>query len=264
MIDAAQIGAVRRELERIGCPSSTSPSFQNQLLSYLDMNADRGDFLVEVGCFRGGLSAQLTYFAQAAGKDLYVVDVDPRYLDMARETVARSFGGLPSCVHFVQADLSHFLALPRSSDRCILVFIDGDHHYEGVARDIRAILESGLERPLSVCFHDYGLRYTADDHLDVRVDRAIRDLLGEHAVIPIGEVAGFSGVMPTEPVVSDSGAHFASGTSEGVVVVLPAGRPGRRRFDAAEGGRFRRLLRATLPAGVRRTLRSALAAGPRR
>ncbi|WP_337177159.1 class I SAM-dependent methyltransferase [Paludisphaera sp.] len=263
MIDAAGIGDVRRELERIGCLSSTSPSFQNQLLSYLDMNADRGDFLVEVGCFRGGLTAQLAYFAREAGKDLFVVDVDPKYLNMARETVTRALGGLPSCVHFVQADLRNFLARPRPSDRCVLLFIDGDHHYDGVVRDIRAVLDSGLERPLSICFHDYGLRYTARDHLDVRVDRAIHDLLGDHAVIPIGEVAGFSGVMPTEPVVADSGAHFESGASEGVVVVLPAAQTVARRVDRPEGGRVRRLLRSTLPAGVRRTLRSALA-GPRR
>ena len=253
MIDFGKIAQIRRDLDRIGCASTTSPTFQNQVLSHLDMNADRGDFLIEVGCFRGGMSTQLAHFAVERGKQLFVVDVDPNYMAIARGAVESALGSVPSCVHFVLDSLPGFLAGPRPSDRCILVFIDGDHHYEGVAADIRSLIDSSLERPFSVCFHDYGLRYTAEDYLDVRVDRAIHDLLPGHPVAPIGEVAGNSGILPTSPQAHDHGSHFPAGMSEGVIVDFRAERPKGIRPDSMHR-RLRKMAGVALPAGLRRAL----------
>jgi len=222
MIEPPKIVAIRKELERIGSASCTSLTFQDQLLSYLDMNAHRGDFLIEVGCFRGGMTAQLAAFAQDRGKVLHVVNVDRGMLEHARSAVRAALGESPSCVRYFEGSLTRFLEEAKPQGRCILVFIDGDHHYQGVVDDVRAVLDSALPRPISLCFHDYSLRYTEADHRDVRVDRAIRDVLGEHATIPIGEVAGLAGTLVCRPQPGDSGAHYQEGGSEGVVVVVPA------------------------------------------
>ncbi|WP_165064535.1 class I SAM-dependent methyltransferase [Paludisphaera rhizosphaerae] len=246
MMDSGKIAAIRGELQRIGCLSACSPAFQNQLLSYLDMNADQGDFLVEVGCYRGGMTAQLAHFAVERGKQFYVVDVDREYLDAARQTVETALGRSPACVHYVETTLNGFFDQPRPSNRCIMVFIDGDHHYRGVVRDIRAVVNSRLERPLSIGFHDYGLRCTAADELDIRVDRAIHDHLKGCAVIPMGEVAGLGGILPTSPV-GDNGAHFPPGVSEGVVVVFNAPRRIASRLDRGRR-HLKRLVRAALHA----------------
>lgn len=244
MIDSGKIAAIRGELERIGCLSACSPAFQNQLLSYLDMNADQGDFLVEVGCFRGGMTAQLAHFALERSKQLYVVDIDRKYLDMARASVEAALGESPACVHYVEQTLDGFFSLRRTSDRCVMVFIDGDHHYAGVVRDIKAVVNSSLQRPVSICFHDYGLRCTANDEADILVDRAIHDQLKGCAVIPMGEISGLGGVLPTTPI-GHNGAHFPPGLSEGVVVVLNKPRPLIARLDPGHR-RLRRLVKSAL------------------
>lgn len=249
MLDSTRIAAIRKELQQIGCASATTPAFQNQLLSYLDMNADRGDFLIEVGCFRGGMTAQLAYYAVERGKRFYVVDICDEYLQTARNSVKTALGKVPGCVEFVKQDLTTFLGGPQPSQRCLLVFIDGDHHYDGVVRDIKAVVNSSLERPLTICFHDYGLRCTAEGLTDVRVDKAIHDILPKCAVSPIGEIAGLGGILPVDPV-RHSGEHFPRGLSEGVMVVLNDPRPFTSRLDPSHG-RLKRLVKAALHAGRR-------------
>src|SRR5262249_30685368 len=158
MLDPARIAEIRGKLHAHGSHSWTSATFQNQLLSFIQLNAQRGDFVIEVGCARGGMTAQLAHLTDALGKELHVVDVDQAMLDHAAEAVREATGSIPDSTHFFRGDLRSFLTRPRVSDRCIIAFIDGDHRYAGVIRDIRALVDSHLVRPFSIAFHDYALR----------------------------------------------------------------------------------------------------------
>jgi SAM-dependent methyltransferase len=222
MLDPARIGEIRAKLHAQGRHSWTTATFQNQLLSFIQLNAHRGDFVIEVGCARGGLTAQLAYLTDGLGKALYAVDVDQTMLDQAAQAVRESTGTIPDSTHFFRGDLRSFLSRPRMSDRCILAFIDGDHRYDGVIRDIRALVDSRLARPLSIAFHDFSLRYDDESLADVRVDRAIRDALRDETLMPIGELSGLSSLV-TEPSSETLRAYYERGGSEGVLVTLATG-----------------------------------------
>jgi Methyltransferase domain len=222
MLDPARIAEIRGKLHASGCYSWTSATFQNQLLSFIDLNAHRGDFVIEVGCARGGLTSQLSDLTNALEKELYVVDINQSMLDQAAASVRESTGSIPNSTRFFRGNLKSFLARPRRSRRCILALIDGDHRYDGVAADIRALVLSRLARPLSIAFHDYALRSKDESLPDIRVDKAIRDVLGAEILIPLGELAGLSSLV-TEPSAESHQAYYDKGGSEGVLVTLGPG-----------------------------------------
>jgi SAM-dependent methyltransferase len=250
MLDPARIAEIRGKLHARGDHSWTSATFQNQLLSFIQINAWRGDFVIEVGCARGGLTAQLAEVTSGLGKALYVVDVDQSMLDHAARAVEEAAGAIPDLTHFFRGDLKSFVARPRASDRCILVFIDGDHRYSGVIKDIHALLDSRLARPLSVAFHDYALRYDDESLADVRVDEAIRHVLRNETLVPIGELSGLTS-LASEPSTETLRAYYEKGGSEGVLVTVSHGFLRRvagrlRRQSLALGGRGLRASRRLL------------------
>jgi Methyltransferase domain len=219
MLDAARIGEIRSNLYANACHSWTSVTFQNQLLSFVELNAERGDFVIEVGCARGGMTSQLAFLTSELGKALYVVDVDQSMLDHAARAVKESTGSIPDSTHFFRGSLKSFLSQPRISDRCILAFIDGDHRYDGVIQDIRALLKGHLARPLSIAFHDFSLRYDLESLANVRVDDAVRDALKNEVLLPLGELSGLSS-LTREPTSASQQAYYYNGGSEGVLVTL--------------------------------------------
>jgi len=62
-----------KEIERF---SWTSLRYQNDILRLILQNREKGGCIVEVGCFRGGLSAQLAYLAKVLTKKFYALDID--------------------------------------------------------------------------------------------------------------------------------------------------------------------------------------------
>jgi len=85
--------------------------------------------IVEIGVMQGVTTSMLALaLRQNGGGRLTAVDINPANLDIARARVARN--GLTDLVQFVQGD-SHSVATVEFD----LLFIDGDHSYEGCAGD---------------------------------------------------------------------------------------------------------------------------------
>lgn len=209
-----ELAEIRRKLEEIGRFSHTTQKFQDDLIDFVVQNHDRGGSLIEVGCFHGGLTVQLAHVARPYGLHLDVIDISRQYLDVARDTV--STFGYGDRVAFHKTTLTQFLA-ERDGPAPLLVFIDGDHRYDGVVADIRAVM--GMpERPYACAFHDFSLRYADGPLTNVRVDRAILDEFGPEAPLHrIGETAG-DGQLRTVP---GADRHYHEpGQPEGVLIVL--------------------------------------------
>ena len=208
------IQQIRGELGESGDHSHTSFVFQDDLLKFIEQNSGTGDSVIEVGCYRGGMTAQLGAACCALGKRLYVVDIDERYIDIAKSNVDRTIG--PNQIIYFHGDLSTFYQSGLPEEKSILVFIDGDHRYSGVVRDIRAVLESQMP-PYAVAFHDFSLRYRVSELLDVHVDQAIYDTFGREVRFrPIGEIAGRGMILATE--VQPDGHYHERGQPEGVLL----------------------------------------------
>jgi hypothetical protein len=210
---STEIERIREQLTELGAASLTSRRFQNEVLDLVVQNAEMGDCLVEVGCYRGGLTAQLAFIAQRLGKRFISVDNDLSYIDIARRTVEAIVPGAP--ITFFHGTLAEYANTPVSEAKCILVVIDGLHSYQGVRQDIEALYCIDPLPHIGV-FHDFGLR-TEDG--DTAVDRALFDTFGQgFNYRPIGVMGGPLSGLPTRSSPGPWKDYFVDDVPEGVYI----------------------------------------------
>ena len=215
----AEAAEVRLKARAKGSLSWTSDEFQRDLLAFLGENYDKGAAVIEVGCYLGGLSAQLAAVCHRLGWRFYAVDVGETFIETTRslldglglgEISTTYVGTLRSFAHEVRPDV-----------KATLILIDGDHAYDAVREDIASVYE--LPRlPYAAAFHDFSLRHPTTGEF---VDRAVRDAFGPSTPIrPIGlrilEGAP-SGTFPTRENPQPDGHYWEAPGSEGAVLELP-------------------------------------------
>lgn len=97
------------------------------------------------------------YEEQTVWAEPYERDIAPIYekyngvLDVFNETMDRN--GFSSIVQPWKGDLAHFASQAPHDFRCRLAFIDGDHGYDAVSRDIERV-EQYLSEGGWICFDD--------------------------------------------------------------------------------------------------------------
>jgi predicted O-methyltransferase YrrM len=111
------------------------------------------------------------YHEQTAWKEPFERDIatfyerHPSLLDAFNEVITRH--GLDQVVRPYRGDSASFVAASQGSVRCRLAFIDGDHSYQAVSRDIRNV-ETLLVAGGWICFDDAFSHYEG-------VNRAIEE-----------------------------------------------------------------------------------------
>ena len=121
--------------------------------------------ILEIGTHKGRSTVLLATARRDSGRDGLVVtmDISHEFLAEARETIAAA--GLGSRVLILQGTREALAgAVPPMTPG--LVFVDGDHTYEGVARDLAA-LEPIVPSGGVIAMHDFG-GYEADDPFEDR------------------------------------------------------------------------------------------------
>ena len=213
--DDQDLARIRGEIARIERESHTTLKFQNDLMNFIEEHRFNGFSIVEVGCYLGGLTAQLAYAAKKFAQAFDVIDIDHNYLNTAANTLDQV--GLAGQARFHAMDLPTFVRNSPGYSKPTLVFVDGDHRYDGVVADVRAI-KAFTVKPYACAFHDFSLRYADGELTNVRVDLAVKNEFGSETQFnPIGEIAGQGGLR-TEP---GHDRHFHErGQPEGVLIVL--------------------------------------------
>lgn len=146
--------------------------------------------VVEVGVWKGRSLHAILDSCQANRNTVYAVDAwnppadDPHYAEARLADVYAAFlrnlerSGHASSVRVIRDDSA--LAAARFPDASVdLVFLDGDHSYEGVLRDIRA-WRPKLKPHGCLCGHDYTFREG--------VRRAVHEVFGEHVRLVAGSI----------------------------------------------------------------------------
>lgn len=189
--------------------SQTKTTYQDNVLFFLRSNAFRGDNVIEVGCYRGGLTVQYAYLCHELGKHLYVIDIDEENLKHTQGLVQEL--GFAECATFHLMDYEAFTRSASFPGNTIATVVDADHSYEGCRRDCLT-LQKVMRSSYGVVFHDFTLRYTGWD--GVGVDRAIYEVFGQDVrLYPIG----FQSVASETP--TPEGAYLES--NEGAIMVVP-------------------------------------------
>ena len=200
---------LRNIITKRGSASQTKTAYQDAVLFFIRSNAFRGDNVVEVGCYKGGLTVQYAYLCQQLGKKLHVIDYDKELLEETKKLVYElGYGNVAS---FYNMDYESFVSSESFPQNTIATIIDADHSYAGCLKDCNT-LKKVLPSMYGVIFHDFTLRYTTWD--GVGVDKAIYEVFGQHVrLYPIG----FQSVCSETP--TPEGAYLES--NEGVIMVVP-------------------------------------------
>lgn len=206
---------IRRVSQEMGCFSWTSREYQDDILQFLLEHSGRGYGVIEVGCYKGGLSALLGYLCRQLRWPFFTIDID--------ETAVASTQKLLLTLDLLEGTTIHhggldtFVQSVTLSERPALVILDGDHRYEAVVDDLNSVYKLN-KLPHTAVFHDYSLRHPTSGE---RVDEAVRDCLGDWPVKNIGARMDGSGKYPTRDKPSEDGHWWNVPGSEGAIVDLP-------------------------------------------
>ena len=206
---------IRKISQEAGCFSWTSREYQDDVLNYLIEHGHRGFGVIEVGCYKGGLSALLACLCSEFQWPLYAIDIDESAVTSTRTLL--SAVGLLEQTSIYHGTLASFAAVTTLKDRPALIILDGDHRYEAVVQDLESVYRCN-RLPFAAVFHDYSLRHPTSGE---KVDQAVKDCLGDWPVRHIGARMDGSSKYPTKDHPAEDGHWWEVPGSEGAIVELP-------------------------------------------
>lgn len=213
-IYAEELSKIREYCQKSGTFSWTSPQYQSDLLNFVYDHRESGRAVIEVGCYKGGLSALLALLCGRNGLRLFTMDIDPTAVASTNRVLEQC--GVHSCATVFHGGLAAFAVSGLLDQTPVLCILDGDHAYDAVKRDLEAVYLLP-HRPYAVAFHDYSLRHPTTGE---QVDEAVRDFWnGKVAPRLIGLRMSGQG-HPTRQAPQPDGHYWEVPGSEGALVVL--------------------------------------------
>jgi len=154
---SANPGFVNAEHRSVYSDTENIPGWQQEGDSYklYEMGYFAGDTILEVGVY-GGRSAVIELRGALANPErkrapqFFGIDLDPAAITRSHETLTRC--GLADHALLYHGDLASFAG--EFSVHPTMVFVDGDHQYAGIKRDLE-ILSEILSPGVPVLCHDY-------------------------------------------------------------------------------------------------------------
>jgi hypothetical protein len=113
--------------------------------------------------------------------------------------------------------MAEFAEVIRLEHKPLLVFVDGDHTYSGVVKDIKAIYQLN-RRPYTIAFHDFSLRSFRYENIDV--NKAIYHAFGEKVEYKRIGVQFGEHPTPSRDNPSEDGSYWEYNGSEAVIVEI--------------------------------------------
>jgi SAM-dependent methyltransferase len=194
--------------------SLTSERYQDDIISFVHQNSKSGKGIVEVGCFKGGLSAVLALVCKTFNWPFCVIDISEEHINYTKSLLTKL--GFVNDVHFFVGPLERFALEVSLANASLLAVIDGCHHQANVIYDIAALYNLN-KRCYAAVFHDFSLRYIGESQgpFATGVDVSIYECFGH--TYPLQRI----GIQFQEEKVAPDGSYFLKGGSEGAILVLP-------------------------------------------
>ncbi|MBB6487482.1 class I SAM-dependent methyltransferase [Rhizobium lusitanum] len=212
-----ELDRVRKVSKETGCESWTSLDYQNHILNYLMENRDRGfEGVIEIGCYKGGLSAMLGFICQQFKWPFFAVDIDENSILSTRRLLSSLMLLENATIH--HGTLASFARTAVLKQRPVLIILDGDHRYEAVVDDIQMVYSLN-KLPLAAAFHDYSLRHPSSGE---KVDQAVKNCFGDWPIQHIGALMDGTGPYPTRERPAEDGHWWDVPGYEGALVQLPS------------------------------------------
>lgn len=214
---------IRDLLLKAGSESHTGIKYQEAIARFVLENDQHGGPIIEVGCHRGGLTAQLAFMAKVVGTHLFVVEFSQAALSHAQSLLEKL--SLNTHTSYHQGTLETFAGDTRLDKKPLLLAINGHHRYGKIVEDIRFVQR--LNRiPYAVAVHGFSLRNAGAN--EAFVEKAIYDNFGETVnLIRVGEQADRARDIPKQESLDPGGSlYWEEHGSEGVILFPPEPLPG--------------------------------------
>lgn len=210
-IKLEDIDMINQFMAKKKCVSMTSRKYRMDLLFFLVNNADKGQYVCEVGPYKGGLTVQLAYVCERLGKKLIICEAVQEYADIVQENLDElGYAGVAQ-VHVMP--FTDFVAQNKIPQDTILTIIDANHIYPYALQNFQAF-RTVRDHSYAVAFHDFGLRDT--DNI-MGVERAVRETFPNDAIWYIGDNTSFEPCeLHRQP--ADDKTFFKG--SEGALIML--------------------------------------------
>lgn len=124
----ADIKKIRSYCEQEGKISWTSREYQEAIHAVLMDEALSPGSVVEVGCYKGGLSVQLAYFCNLLNKKFTFIDIDQNYLN-STGMLLKDLGVDKNTKAFL-GSFSDYMSNHGVEEPISLAVIDGNHDYD--------------------------------------------------------------------------------------------------------------------------------------
>lgn len=194
------------------CVSMTTDKYRKDLLFFLVNNAEKGQYVCEVGPFRGGLTANLAYVCKQLGKKLIVCEMVQECANIVSENLKELGYSDITEVHVMS--FVDFVAQNKIPPDTILTIIDANHIYPYALQNFQSFRKI-RNNSYAVAFHDFGLRDT--DNI-MGVERAVKETFPNDTIYYIGSNTSFAPcALHTSP--ADDKTFFRG--SEGALIILP-------------------------------------------
>lgn len=184
-IDVKELEKIKQYMAKKNCVSMTSHKYRRDLLFFVVNNADKGEYVCEVGPYKGGLTAQLAYVCQQLGKKLIVCEAVQEYADIVWKNLQELGYGAVAEIHVMP--FTDFVAQNKLPQNTLLTIIDANHIYPYALQNFQA-LSTVRANSHAVAFHDFGLRDT--DNI-MGVERAVRETFPHAPLLYIGDNTAF-------------------------------------------------------------------------
>ena len=195
--------------------AETGPVLHTDLYEYIRGNKDKGKGVIEIGSYKGASSIVLAYVCKELQMSFYTLDINQGYLAYTRDLLEEL--GLAAHTTFFPGSAADFAQVTRLEYKPLLVFVDGDHTYSGVVKDIKAIYQLN-RRPYAMAFHDFSLR--SFKYENINVDRAICDTFGQRVEYKRIGVQFGEHPTPSQDNPSAQGSYWEYNGSEAVLVEI--------------------------------------------
>lgn len=133
------VNKIRELLLRAGAETPASTLYQDAIVRFVFGNEQLGGPLIEAGCHKGAITAQLAFLAKTLGSHLFVVEKSQELLSRTRSLLDNL--NLNTHTTYHRGTLETFARDVRTVKKPLLLVINGADRHGEIAAEIEAILK---------------------------------------------------------------------------------------------------------------------------
>lgn len=211
IIDKQDIIKIEDFIKKRNCNLTTSTKYRLDLEYFLVNNAEQGDYVCLVGCYKGSFTYIMAYLCKKLGKNLIICEEAQEFADIISKNLQEL--GYSDNVQVYVMPFVEFVAQQLIPSSTILTIFDIDYYYECTKKGLKTFKELRM-KSYAIAFHAFEFE---DTYKRNRVIKSVQEMFAEYNIFYIGENTLFS---PCELHIKLAPDNTFFHASEGALIIL--------------------------------------------